>query len=92
MGAGLIWIFNIAQLFRNGDAWLALLYTMILSIPASALAYLRLRKTRVSAAVEGLGKWRSLLFSVQGAALAFLELRHLDNVLRHQRYGFGGGA
>lgn len=71
MGAGLIWIFNIAQLFRGGDVWLAMLYTMILAIPASALAYFRLRKTRVHLNVEGSAKWRSLLFSVQGAALAF---------------------
>jgi hypothetical protein len=70
-GAGLIWSFNIVSLFRSGDAWLALLYLMILSIPTSTFLYFRLKKTRTQAKVDGVEKYRSLLFSAQGVALAF---------------------
>ena len=69
--SGLIWSFNIAALFKNGDAWLALLYLLILIIPVSTLLYLKLKNTSPRANVESLEKWRNLLFSVQGAALAF---------------------
>jgi uncharacterized protein YhhL (DUF1145 family) len=71
VGTGLIWSFNIAALFKNGDAWLALLYLLILIIPVSTLLYLKLKNTSTRANVESLEKWRNLLFSVQGAALAF---------------------
>ncbi|MGA2385335.1 MAG: hypothetical protein ABSG33_02245 [Candidatus Bathyarchaeia archaeon] len=68
---GLIWSFNIAALFRSGDAWLATLYLLILTIPVSTLLYLKLKNKKSQATLEGWEKWRSLLFSVQGAALAF---------------------
>jgi hypothetical protein len=71
VATGLIWSFNIASLFKNGDAWLALLYLLILTIPVSTLLYVKLKNTFPRADVETGEKWRNLLFSVQGAALAF---------------------
>jgi hypothetical protein len=71
VATGLIWSFNIASLFKNGDAWLALLYLLILTIPVSTILYLKLKNTNPRANVEAGEKWRNLLFSVQGAALAF---------------------
>jgi hypothetical protein len=71
VATGLIWCFNIASLFKNGDAWLALLYLLILTIPSSSLLYLKLKSTNPRVKVETGEKWRNLLFSVQGAALAF---------------------
>jgi hypothetical protein len=71
IAAGLIWSFNIASLFENGDAWLALLYLLILAVPVSTLLYIKLKNTNPRANVETREKWRNLLFSVQGAALAF---------------------
>lgn len=68
---GLIWSFNIAALFKSGDQWLALIYLLILTIPVSSLLYLNLKKRRTRASAVGWEKWRNLLFSVQGAALAF---------------------
>jgi hypothetical protein len=68
---GLLWSFNIASLFKNGDHWLALLYLLILTIPASTLLYFKLKNKSPRANVESCEKWRNLLFSVQGAALAF---------------------
>ena len=70
-GTGVIWSFNIVSLFKNGDAWLASLYLMILTIPVSTLLYLRLKVKKPKAQVDGRYKCQSLLFSVQGAALAF---------------------
>jgi hypothetical protein len=68
---GLIWIFNIAALFEGGDAWLGLMYLLILLIPASSLTYLKLKNTNPKIVPETSEKWRSLLFSFQGVALAF---------------------
>ena len=45
VAAGLVWLFNIVSLFRGGDAWLALLYLLILLIPASSITYLKLKNT-----------------------------------------------
>jgi hypothetical protein len=71
VATGLIWIFNIAVLIKGGDAWLGLLYFLILVIPASSLTYLKLKKTNPQAARDTSAKWRYLLFSFQGVALAF---------------------
>jgi hypothetical protein len=68
---GLIWIFNIAALFEGGDAWLGLMYLLILLIPASSLTYLKLKNTNPKIVPETSEKWRNLLFSFQGVALAF---------------------
>jgi hypothetical protein len=71
VATGLIWIFNIAVLIKGGDAWLGLLYFLILVIPVSSLTYLKLKKTNPQAARDTSAKWRYLLFSFQGVALAF---------------------
>ena len=70
VATGLIWIFNIIYLFINGDAWLALLYMLILLIPVSSFTYLRNKNTSTQTSSEP-SKWRRLLFSFQGVALAF---------------------
>lgn len=55
--AGVIWSFNIASLFINGDTWLALLYLMILTIPVSSLLILKLKnkkpETKLKAGING---------------------------------------
>ena len=68
---GLIWIFNVVSLINNGDAWLGLLYLLILLIPISGLICLRLKKTSHQPMPDDSRKWRHLLFSFQGVALAF---------------------
>lgn len=70
VATGLIWIFNIAALIKGGDAWLGLLYLLILLIPASSLTYLKLKNTNPKMP-EASEKWRNLLFSFQGVGLAF---------------------
>jgi hypothetical protein len=70
VATGLIWIFNVAALIHGGDAWLGLLYLLILLIPASSITMLKLKnKNRQSLDVSL--KWRKLLFSFQGVACAF---------------------
>ncbi len=71
VATGLIWIFNIAALIRAGDAWLGLTYALILLIPVSSITYLKLKNTNPKAAPDTSEKWRNLLFSFQGVALAF---------------------
>ncbi|MCJ7793943.1 hypothetical protein MUP42_03310 [Candidatus Bathyarchaeota archaeon] len=71
VATGLIWIFNIVVLIKGGDAWLGLLYFLILVIPVSSLTYLKLKKTNPQATRDTSAKWRYLLFSFQGVALAF---------------------
>jgi len=71
VATGLIWIFNIVSLIRAGDAWLCLTYALILLIPVSSITYLKLKNTNLKTATGTAGKWRNLLFSFQGVALAF---------------------
>ncbi len=61
---------NVA-LFRGGDAWLGLLYLLILLIPALSITYLKLKNINQKAEHDASAKWRNLLFSFQGVALAF---------------------
>jgi hypothetical protein len=70
VATGLIWSFNVAALIKGGDAWLGLMYALILFIPAFSITYLKLKspKNAVSPKTE---KWCGLLFSFQGVALAF---------------------
>ena len=68
---GLIWIFNITALIRAGDTWIGLTYALILFIPVFGITYLKLKNTNAKAASDTSGKWRNLLFSFQGVALAF---------------------
>ncbi|MBE3116593.1 hypothetical protein IMZ68_05250 [Candidatus Bathyarchaeota archaeon] len=69
---GLIWIFLIIALFEGGDAWLGLMYMLILLIPASSITYLKLKNSNPKFNHGSSSKWRSLLFSFQGVALAFV--------------------
>jgi hypothetical protein len=69
VASGLIWLLNVAALVRGGDAWLGLVFLLILLIPAVSLSYLKLKAP--SRRFEDDKKWRSLLFSFQGVALAF---------------------
>ena len=71
VATGLIGIFNVAALIHAGDAWLGITYLLILLMPASTLTYLKLRKTSPKAAMTDWARWRNLLFSLQGVALAF---------------------
>ena len=43
---GIVWVFNIIALIRGGDAWLGLAYLLILLIPVSSLAILKLTGSR----------------------------------------------
>ena len=70
VATGLIWIFNIASLIQGGDAWLGLMYLLILLIPASSITILKLKNTN-HAPQDDSRKWRNLLFSFQGVALGF---------------------
>jgi hypothetical protein len=70
VAAGLIWVFNAVSLIHSGDAWLGLLYLLILLIPASSITLLKFKNTRRTPSNEA-NKWRNLLFSFQGATLAF---------------------
>ena len=70
VATGLVWIFNIVSLIRSGDAWLGLMYLLILLIPASSITLLKL-KDNSHRMPEDSGKWRNLLFSFQGVALGF---------------------
>jgi hypothetical protein len=67
----LIWLFNITALFIGGGAWLALLYLLVLLIPASSLTYLKLKNPKQKMEPQDSAKWRNLLSSFQGVALAF---------------------
>ena len=71
VATGLIWVFNVAALIKGGDAWLGLLYLLILLIPVSSITYLKLKSTTSKVALGASEKWRNLLFSFQGVALAF---------------------
>jgi hypothetical protein len=70
VATGLIWIFNIASLIYSGDAWLGLMYLLILLIPTSSITILKLKNASFKLP-EDSGKWRNLLFSFQGVALGF---------------------
>jgi hypothetical protein len=63
--------FSIIALFRSGDAWLGLLYFLILLIPLSGAAYFwRGRQNRISTTADSYGKWSHILFALLGVALA----------------------
>ena len=67
---GIVWVFNIIALIRGGDAWLGLAYLLILLIPVSSLAILKLSGSN-NVTLDRKVDWRSLLFGFQGVALAF---------------------
>jgi hypothetical protein len=70
VATGLIWVFNIAAIVLGGDAWLGLMYMLILLIPTSSIIILKLRNINQTSQ-DGSEKWRNLLFSFQGVALGF---------------------
>jgi hypothetical protein len=67
----LIWVFNIIELTKGGDAWLGLMYLLIMLISASSIAYLKLKNKDSKLWFDGPEKWRNLLFSFQGVVLGF---------------------
>ena len=71
VASGLICLFSIASLLKGGDEWLGLTYALILIIPAFNITYIILKKTNFNTAPQASEKWRNLLFSFQGVALAF---------------------
>ena len=70
VATGLIWIFNIAALIHRGDAWLGLMYLLILLMAVSSLTILK-QKNNNDTPTDNSSKWRNLLFSFQGVALGF---------------------
>jgi hypothetical protein len=70
VATGLIWVFNVVALMIGGDAWLGLMYLLILLIPATGISILKLKKPN-SPSNDNSNKWRNLLFSFQGVALGF---------------------
>jgi hypothetical protein len=68
--SALIWLFNIAVLIRDGDAWLGLTYLLIMLLPASAIVILKRRGPKHMQTHDA-SKLRRLLFSFEGVALAF---------------------
>ncbi|MCW4001052.1 MAG: hypothetical protein NWE93_12515 [Candidatus Bathyarchaeota archaeon] len=73
VATGIVWIFNVAALIRGGDAWLGLLYLLILILAASSIALLKLRPQAHPEKADP-HRWHNLLFAFQGAALAFWSL------------------
>jgi hypothetical protein len=70
VAAGLVWVFNIIALVHGGDAWLGLMYLLILLIPVTSISMLKLNKMRYMP-FDRKVNWRNLLFAFQGVALAF---------------------
>jgi hypothetical protein len=64
-------LFSIIALVRGGDAWLGLLYFLILLIPLSSIVCLRFRtKKNATGKVDSFEKWSRILLSLQGVVLA----------------------
>jgi hypothetical protein len=70
VATGLIWFFNVASLIHGGDAWLGLMYLLIMLIPVSSLTILKLKNNNPTGHNDS-DKWRNLLFSFQGVTLGF---------------------
>jgi hypothetical protein len=69
VATGLVWLFNITALMLWGDSWLGFMYLLVLLIPITSIALVKLKSQRQS--LPNGQRWRSLLFSVQGIALGF---------------------
>jgi hypothetical protein len=65
-----IWALSVTSLLRAGDAWLGLLYLLVLAIPLAwfSLLWRKGRDNRGNATT--VEKWGARLLSLQGAALA----------------------
>jgi hypothetical protein len=71
VATGLIWICNIAELTRTGNGAIALLYLLIMLIPIISILRLRAKKPQTGfASSDSSRKWREIVFSFQGIALA----------------------
>lgn len=71
VATGIIWICNIAELTRTGNGALGLLYLLIMLIPLTSLLYLRNKTSKSTVqSADSSRKWRELVFSFQGVALA----------------------
>ncbi len=70
VATGLIWVFNVVALVNGGDAWLGLMYLLIMLIPAMGITLLKLKNPN-SPSKDKVNRWRNLLFSFQGVALGF---------------------
>jgi hypothetical protein len=69
--AAIIIIYCLVALVKVGEAWLGLLYLLILVLPFSYFAILwRKQKTISSEESPSIEKWIRLLFALQGTALA----------------------
>jgi len=71
VSAASVYLLSIFLLFKGGDSMLAMLYFLVLTIPASSLTYLKLKNPRSHAASGAADRWRYLIFSFQGVVLAF---------------------
>jgi hypothetical protein len=63
-------LLSIARLLLGGDAWIGLLYAMILVIPFFGIAYTKLKTKKMPSTVDSYEKWSNLLFALQGISLA----------------------
>ena len=70
LATALIWTYNIAELTRIGNGALGLLYLLILLIPITSLLHMRLKKPYNTSKTDKPKRWRELIFSFQGIALA----------------------
>ena len=70
VATALIMSFNVAALIKSGDTSLAPSYAFIILIPALSLTYIKLKNKNIAARPQPAQKWRNLLFSLQGVALA----------------------
>jgi uncharacterized membrane protein YuzA (DUF378 family) len=48
VATALIWVFNVAALLVGGDAWLGLMYLLIILIPASGVIILKFKTKTMS--------------------------------------------
>jgi hypothetical protein len=72
-GTGLVWLFNVVALIRGGDAWLGMAYLLIMLLPVTTIALLKLSSANRLPLAEHIN-WRNLMFAFQGVALAFWML------------------
>jgi hypothetical protein len=69
-GAAFVWLLNVVALLRGGDPWLGACYLLVLVFAASSLLIVKFNRPKTVSATD-VDRLRGLLFSFQGAALAF---------------------
>jgi hypothetical protein len=70
VATGLLWLYNISELTRTGNGAIGLLYLLIMLIPIVTLIRLKTNKTKTTSSAESKSRWREIIFSFQGVALA----------------------